>query len=82
MANIVFTEASGVADSVYGNCQAPIKLFLEKRGEDFEKYSALKHLFDRFDRRRDRKLTRSVGVTRVFRGLAFFRVEVFDLARE
>lgn len=46
MANIVFTEASGVADSIYGNCQAPIKLFLEKRGEDFEKYSALKHLFD------------------------------------
>ena len=34
---IIFSEGSGVADSVYGKCQAPIKMFLEKRGEEMEK---------------------------------------------
>lgn len=43
--NITFSEGSGVNDSVFGKCQAPIRMFLEKRGEDFEKTSVLKDLF-------------------------------------
>lgn len=43
--NFVFTQASGLNDSIYGKCQAPIKMFLEKRGEEFEKQSVLKDLF-------------------------------------
>lgn len=45
MANIVFTEGSGVNDSVFGKSQAPIKFFLEKRAEAFESQSCLPHLF-------------------------------------
>lgn len=47
MANITFpgSEASGLVDSIYGKSQAPIKMFLEKRGEAFEKQSILPHLF-------------------------------------
>jgi len=36
MANIIFTEASGVADSIFGKSQAPIKAFLEHQAEAFE----------------------------------------------
>lgn len=43
--NIVFSEGSGLNDSVYGKCQAPIRMFLEQRGEQFEQESVLKHLF-------------------------------------
>lgn len=43
--NIIFSESSGLADSVYGKCQAPIRMFLEKRGEAFEQASVLKRLF-------------------------------------
>lgn len=43
--NIIFSEASGLNDSIYGNCQAPIKMFIEQRGEDHEKNSLLKDLF-------------------------------------
>ncbi len=32
-------------DSVYGKCQAPIRMFLEQRGEQFEQQSVLKNLF-------------------------------------
>lgn len=42
---IIFSEGSGLADSVYGKCQAPIRMFLEKRGEEMEKQSVLKELF-------------------------------------
>ena len=42
---IIFSEASGVNDSIFGKAQAPIRMFLEKRGEAFEKESALKYLF-------------------------------------
>lgn len=42
---IVFTEGSGLNDSVYGKCQAPIRMFLEKRGEEMEKASVLKDVF-------------------------------------
>ena len=45
MANIVFTEASGLNDSIYGKSQAPIRMFLEKRGEQFEQESVIKKLF-------------------------------------
>mgnify|MGYP007111671943 FL=1 len=46
MAGIVFTEGSGVADSIFGKSQAPIRMFLEKRGEAFEKTSILPLLFN------------------------------------
>ena len=42
---ITFSEGSGLADSIYGKCQAPIRMFLEKRGEAFEQLSVIKHLF-------------------------------------
>lgn len=45
MPNIIFSEGSGLADSVYGKCQAPIRMFLEQRGEQFEQQSVLKDLF-------------------------------------
>lgn len=45
MANITFTEGSGVNDSIFGKSQAPIRLFIEKRGESFEQASMLKELF-------------------------------------
>lgn len=46
MANITFSEASGVADSIYGNSQAPIRRFIEKKGESFEQSSVIKELFN------------------------------------
>ena len=42
---IVFSEGSGLNDSIYGNCQAPIRMFIEQRGEQFEQESVLKNLF-------------------------------------
>lgn len=45
MAGIIFSEGSGVNDSVFGKSQAPIRMFLEKRGEAFEAASMLKNLF-------------------------------------
>lgn len=45
MAGITFTEGSGLQDSIYGKCQEPIKMFLEKRGEAFEQASMIKELF-------------------------------------
>lgn len=46
MANITFTEASGLNDSIYGKSQAPIRMFIEKRGEQFEQQSVLPNLFN------------------------------------
>lgn len=46
MPNITFSEASGVADSVFGKSQAPIRMFLEKRGEAFEQASMIPELFN------------------------------------
>lgn len=43
--NITFSEGSGLNDSVYGKCQAPIRMFLEQRGEQFEQQSVVKDLF-------------------------------------
>ena len=45
MANITFTEGSGLQDSIFGKSQAPIRMFLEKRGEAFEQASMVKELF-------------------------------------
>lgn len=45
MANITFTEGSGLQDSIFGKSQEPIRMFLEKRGEAFEQNSMLKELF-------------------------------------
>jgi hypothetical protein len=45
MANIIFSEASGVNDSIVGKSQAPIRQFIEKRGEAFEQESVAKALF-------------------------------------
>ena len=42
---ILFSEASGMNDSIYGKCQAPIRMFLEQRGEAFDKNTVLKDLF-------------------------------------
>ena len=43
--NIIFSEDSGLNDSIFGKCQAPIKLFLEQRAEAFEKKSMLNEFF-------------------------------------
>lgn len=45
MANITFTEGSGLQDSIFGKSQEPIKLFIEKRGEAFEQQSMIPELF-------------------------------------
>lgn len=42
---LTFSEGSGLNDSVYGKCQAPIRMFLEKRGEAFEQESVVERLF-------------------------------------
>lgn len=42
---ITFSEGSGLNDSVFGKCQAPIRMFLERRGEQCEQQSVLKNLF-------------------------------------
>ena len=42
---INFSESSGLNDSIYGKCQAPIRMFLEQRGEQCEQQSVLKDLF-------------------------------------
>ena len=43
--NIIFSEGSGLNDSVFGACQAPIKMFMETRGEAFEQKSMLSEFF-------------------------------------
>lgn len=43
--NIIFSEGSGLNDSIFGKCQAPIKMFLEKKAESFEEQSMLKEFF-------------------------------------
>lgn len=46
MANMTFTEGSGLQDSIFGKSQEPIKMFIEKRGEAFEQASMLPELFN------------------------------------
>ena len=44
-ANITFSEGSGVNDSIYGNCQSPVRMIIEKKGEGFEQESVIKRIF-------------------------------------
>ena len=46
MGGITFTINSGVADSIFGKSQAPIRMFLESQGELYEQASPLKKLFN------------------------------------
>lgn len=46
MANITFTEGAGLQDSIFGKSQAPIRMFIEKRGEAFEQDSMIPKLFN------------------------------------
>lgn len=45
MAGIIFSEGSGLNNSIYGAVEAPIMMMLEKRAEEFEQNSALEHLY-------------------------------------
>ena len=45
MSGFTMTFGSGVMDSVFGKSQEPIRMFLERRGEQFEQQSVLKKLF-------------------------------------
>lgn len=42
---IIFSEGSGVNDSIFGKCQTPIKIFMEKRTEAFEDQSVIGKIF-------------------------------------
>lgn len=42
---VTFTESSGVADSVYGKSQAPIRAFIEARDKEVEAKSVLPKIF-------------------------------------
>ncbi len=44
MANVIFSEASGVNGSVFGNVQTPIKAMIMEYAEDFEKNSMIGRL--------------------------------------
>ena len=46
MANITFSEGSGLADSIFGKSQAPIRRFIEQRAEAREAMSMVPELFD------------------------------------
>ena len=45
MAGYTFSYVSGVNDSVFGKSQAPIQLYIEKKGEAFEQESVIGKLF-------------------------------------
>lgn len=49
MAGIIFSEASGVAKSIYGECQAPIQMFVENYDSDLQSKSMLPKLFKMYD---------------------------------
>ena len=46
MSGIIFSEASGVVDSIFGKSQDPIKKFIEKKAEAFEKESIVDKIFN------------------------------------
>lgn len=46
MAHIIFSEASGLQDSIFGKRQGPIRMMIEKRAEAFENESIAKKLFN------------------------------------
>lgn len=45
MSDIIFSEGSGLNDSIYGNSQAPLRMMIESRAESFEEKSMLKEIF-------------------------------------
>lgn len=45
MAGMTFSEGSGLANSVFGKSQAPIRMFIEKKGEAMEQTSVVKQIF-------------------------------------
>ena len=45
MANITFSEGSGVNNSIFGNSQSAIRMIIEQRGEAFEAQSVIKKVF-------------------------------------
>lgn len=45
MANITFSEGSGLNDSVYGKSQAPLRMMIESRAESYEEKSVIEHIF-------------------------------------
>ena len=45
MANIIFSEGSGLNDSVFGKSQAPIKAYIADQVEAFEKESLVDKIF-------------------------------------
>ena len=45
MANIIFSEGSGVANSVFGKSQEPIKAMIESGVEAFEEKSLISNIF-------------------------------------
>ena len=46
MANITFSEGSGVNDSIFGKSQTAIRTLITKKGEAFEQESIIKRLFN------------------------------------
>ena len=46
MSGIIFSENSGVVNSIFGKSQDPIKMFLEKKSEAFEKESIVNKIFN------------------------------------
>lgn len=42
---MIFSEGSNLNNSIFGKSQAPIRMFLEKRGEAFEQESQIKNIF-------------------------------------
>lgn len=47
MPNIIFSEGSGVADSIFGKSQEPIKALIEENVEAFRQFSAIDRIFNR-----------------------------------
>ena len=47
MSKITFTYGSGLNDSIFGKCQAPIASMIEKRGEAFEQASLVGEIFNK-----------------------------------
>ena len=43
--SIIFSQGSGVADSVFGKSQAPIKAMIESGVEAFQQFSAVQSFF-------------------------------------
>lgn len=49
MAGIIFSEASGVNKSIYGECQAPIQMFVESYDSELKQSSILPKVFKMYD---------------------------------